>query len=184
MPHNCAAMQSVRAKYMKQLPPEFTDVKESEVQGEASKWVLLAAACCPLVMGVAAQAAARAGIRSGQVQGNARRVVAVLSSVPVEQGCLVAMQCRAWAWMCGATSCLCSAHFSLPALHSLRYEPALRETEADRTNDRRSLQRRLDQRLFMLVKPKGGSWSLMQRGARGGGHSRCSGPLAVVESHA
>ncbi|KAL4856353.1 39S ribosomal protein L46 [Chlorella vulgaris] len=48
-----------------------------------------------------------------------------------------------------------------------RYEPAPRITEADKTNDRRSLKRRLDQRLFMLVRPKGGgggaAWTLPQQ---------------------
>ncbi|KAL4440471.1 hypothetical protein ABPG75_003472 [Micractinium tetrahymenae] len=44
-----------------------------------------------------------------------------------------------------------------------KYEPAPRITEADKANDRRSLKRRLDQRLFMLVRPKGGSWSLPQQ---------------------
>ena len=52
----------------------------------------------------------------------------------------------------------------LPAARCRSYVPAPRETEADRANDRRSLKRRLDQRLFMLVKPKGGSWALMQQG--------------------
>ncbi|KAL4419359.1 hypothetical protein ABPG77_001586 [Micractinium sp. CCAP 211/92] len=44
-----------------------------------------------------------------------------------------------------------------------QYEPAPRITEADKANDRRSLKRRLDQRLFMLVRPKGGAWSLPQQ---------------------
>lgn len=44
-----------------------------------------------------------------------------------------------------------------------RYEPGSRLTEADAANDRRSLKRRLDQRLFMLVRPKGGAWALPQQ---------------------
>ena len=63
-----------------------------------------------------------------------------------------------------------------------RYEPAPRITEADTSNDTQSLKRRLDQRLFMLVRPRGSSgngskaaaaaagavWSLPQTGAPGG----------------
>jgi large subunit ribosomal protein L46 len=36
-----------------------------------------------------------------------------------------------------------------------QWRPASRETEADRSGDRRSLRRRLDQRIFMLVRQKG-----------------------------
>ncbi|GAB4813991.1 hypothetical protein N2152v2_001037 [Parachlorella kessleri] len=36
-----------------------------------------------------------------------------------------------------------------------RWEPAPLETEADRAGDRRSLRRRLDQRIFLLVRPAG-----------------------------
>ena len=36
-----------------------------------------------------------------------------------------------------------------------RWQPAPRETEADAANDTRSLRRKLDQRLFLLVKAKG-----------------------------
>lgn len=55
-----------------------------------------------------------------------------------------------------------------------RYQPADRVTDADRANDRRSLKRRLDQRLFMLVRQKGGGggWTLMQQGARAAGGRR------------
>ncbi len=38
-------LQGVRAKYLKQLPPEFTDVKDSEVQGEASRCVPAGRSC-------------------------------------------------------------------------------------------------------------------------------------------
>lgn len=40
---------------------------------------------------------------------------------------------------------------------SNRWEPAPLESEADRSGDVRSLKRRLDQRVFMLVRRKGGS---------------------------
>lgn len=44
---------------------------------------------------------------------------------------------------------------------SNRWDPAPRVTEADKTGDVKSLRRRLDQRLFMLVKKKGGNgWML------------------------
>ncbi len=36
-----------------------------------------------------------------------------------------------------------------------RWTPAPRETEADDANDRRSLRRKLDHRLFFMVRPKG-----------------------------
>lgn len=42
---------------------------------------------------------------------------------------------------------------------SNRWEPAPLESEADRGGDVRSLKRRLDQRVFMLVRRKGGSGS-------------------------
>ena len=47
------------------------------------------------------------------------------------------------------------------AAASNRWDPAPRETEADRTDDVKSLRRRLDQRIFLLVKRKGdNAWSL------------------------
>lgn len=47
------------------------------------------------------------------------------------------------------------------AAASNRWDPAPRETEADRTGDVKSLRRRLDQRIFLLVKRKGdNAWSL------------------------
>ena len=75
-----------------------------------------------------------------------------------------------------------------------RYEPAPRITEADTSNDRQSLKRRLDQRLFMLVRPHGSSsgggskaaaaaagaaWSLPQTGAIGGMPGRLAAWLAA-----
>lgn len=90
--------QSVRAKYMKQLPSEFIDAKESELADGAGP----------------------------------------------------------------------------------RYEPAPRVTEADRANDRRSLKRRLDQRLFMLVRPKGGTWSLPQQENREGETMRQTAERALA----
>ena len=129
--------QGVRAKYLKQLPPEFTDVKDSEVQGEASRWVA-------------------AG--HGRLGNSRCRALQVPHST-----------CR---FMSVGASAVPLGYFKRSTYTLHRYEPAPRETEADRANDRRSLQRRLDQRLFMLVKPKGGGWALMQRGGQGAGRRR------------
>lgn len=39
MSQPCVALQSMHAKYLKQLPPEFTDQKQSETLGEESRCV-------------------------------------------------------------------------------------------------------------------------------------------------
>lgn len=67
-----------------------------------------------------------------------------------------------------------------------RYEPAPRITEADKANDRRSLKRRLDQRLFMLVRPKAsssvGTWSFMQQENQEGETMRQTAESALAEA--
>lgn len=66
------------------------------------------------------------------------------------------------------------------------FKPALRETEADKQGDRRSLQRRLDQVLYLLVKKprKEHAWQMPQGGVEEGESLLEVGstPVSVAES--
>eukprot|EP00890_Picochlorum_soloecismus_P001497 jgi/Picsp_1/2348/NSC_05811-R1_protein len=59
------------------------------------------------------------------------------------------------------------------------WKPASRETRADREGDRRTLKRRLDQRLFLLLKQRGGKWGFAQSELLQGDTSRSAAERAL-----
>jgi len=59
------------------------------------------------------------------------------------------------------------------------WKPASRETLADRQGDRRTLKRRLDQRLFLLLKKRGGEWGFAQSEILKGDTSRSAAERAL-----
>ena len=68
---------------------------------------------------------------------------------------------------------------------SARWQPAALEGEGDRAGDRRSLRRRLDQRVFLLVRPKAGGasaeWTFLAAAHRAGESMRQTAERALEE---
>ena len=62
------------------------------------------------------------------------------------------------------------------------WKPASRETRADREGDRRTLKRRLDQRLFLLLKRRGGKWGFAQSEIQQGDTSRSAAERALKDA--
>lgn len=58
-------------------------------------------------------------------------------------------------WVPGTSHAPTPPHCCCRHRYCRRWQPAPRVTEADRSGDRRTLHRRLDQRIFMLVRPAG-----------------------------
>jgi large subunit ribosomal protein L46 len=62
-----------------------------------------------------------------------------------------------------------------------RWQPAPLETVADRSGDRKTTRRRLDQRIFMLIKKKNGSWEFPHVALEQGENTRTGAERALRE---
>lgn len=62
-----------------------------------------------------------------------------------------------------------------------RWQPAPLETAADRSGDRKTTRRRLDQRIFMLIKKKNGSWEFPHVELQQGENTRTGAERALKE---
>lgn len=67
-----------------------------------------------------------------------------------------------------------------PSLES-RWKPAPLETAADRSGDRKTTHRRLDQRIFMLIKKKNGNWEFPHVELQQGENTRTGAERALKE---
>ena len=62
-----------------------------------------------------------------------------------------------------------------------RWQPAPLETAADRAGDRKTTKRRLDQRIFMLIKKKNGTWEFPHVQLEQGENTRTGAERALQE---
>jgi large subunit ribosomal protein L46 len=62
-----------------------------------------------------------------------------------------------------------------------RWKPAPLETAADRSGDRKTTRRRLDQRIFMLIKKKNGAWEFPHVELQQGENTRTGAERALKE---